>query len=298
MTAGTPVLGVDGCRGGWVGALLVDDRVGCRRHRDRRAGRQGLRMRAGGRRDRHPDRAARRRRPRGRRGWRGPSCRPGRKSSVFPTPVRTAVLGRHLAGGQPANRARHRQGAEPPGLPPVPQDRRGRRVAAAGAGTPVLEVHPEVSFAAMGADTVPSKKTRRGPRRPGSPRCARRGPAAAGGPADTGVRRRRPARRVRGGLDGPAAPPRRVTLAARGPRAVQRRPRRRDPRAEPRSSSGWMRGRSPGRQDRAASGGRPPPRGPGERRIRQCRSGRGEIARGRAAAGVAAGADSVAVRRA
>src|SRR5688572_31046845 len=161
MTSGQPVLGVDGCRGGWVGALLVDDRVelvvGASIAALVASARPGpavvgidipIGLPDAG--SRLADVAARRELP------------VGRKSSVFPTPVRSAVS---ATTWQEANQAnRHASGA---GL-----SHQGfhlcRKIAEVdgwvrdGAGVPVLEVHPEVSFAAMGADTVPSKKTAEG----------------------------------------------------------------------------------------------------------------------------------------
>ena len=159
----TVVLGVDGCRGGWIGALLVDDRVefvvgGTITDLVAAVGVVpavvGIDIPIGlpdaG--SREADVAARRELP------------VGRKSSVFPTPVRAAVA---AATWQEANRA-HRD-ATGKGL-----SHQGfnlcRKIAEVDAwirvvvGMPVLEVHPEVSFAAMGADTVPSKRTAEGRR--------------------------------------------------------------------------------------------------------------------------------------
>ena len=163
MTA-RPVLGVDGCRGGWVGALLVGDRVELVVGETISALVAAVRVApevvgvdipiglpdAG---SRAADVAARRELP------------AGRKSSVFPTPVRTAVS---AATWQEANEAHRR--ATGKGL-----SHQGfnlcRKIAevdlwvrSGAAGVPVLEVHPEVSFATMGADTVPSKKTAEGRR--------------------------------------------------------------------------------------------------------------------------------------
>lgn len=157
----TVVLGVDGCRGGWVGAVLEDDRVelvvGARI--------AGLVAAVGvapvvvgidipiGLPDTGPrqaDVAARRELP------------VGRKSSVFPTPARAAVSAATWQEANEANRRATGRGLSHQGFNLC------RKIAEVdlwvrdGPGLPVLEVHPEVSFTAMGADTVPPKRTAEG----------------------------------------------------------------------------------------------------------------------------------------
>ena len=158
MTAGTPVLGVDGCPGGWVGALLVDDDVRLSTAPGIVALVEGLPVPpavvgidipiglpdTGGR---EADRLARTELP------------PGRKSSVFPTPVRTAVLADTWPEANAANRAATGKGLSHQGFHLCRKIAEVDAWLLAGPGTTVLEVHPEVSFAAMGSDPVPSKKT-------------------------------------------------------------------------------------------------------------------------------------------
>lgn len=158
MTRARPVLGVDGCAAGWVGALLVDGRVEllvaatvaetvaqC----PVRPTVVGVDIPIGlpdaG--PRRADLAARRELPR------------GRKSSVFPTPVRDAVFALSHPEANAAHRAATGTGLSVQGFHLC------RRIAEVdawvrrGAGVEVLEVHPEVSYTAMGADTALSKKT-------------------------------------------------------------------------------------------------------------------------------------------
>ena len=155
------VLGVDGCPGGWVGALLVDDRVELRvgpTVADLVAGAGvapvvvGVDIPLGLPDDgpREADLAARRELP------------VGRKSSVFPTPVRAAVSASTHPEANTAQREATGRGLSVQGFHLC------RRIAEVdawvrgGAGVEVLEVHPEVSFTALGADTVLSKKTPEG----------------------------------------------------------------------------------------------------------------------------------------
>jgi predicted RNase H-like nuclease len=161
MTPAPPVLGVDGCPAGWVGALLIDDRVeidvaatvadlvGHARVRPVVVGVDipiGL-PDAG---PREADLAARRELPR------------GRKSSVFPTPVRDAVSAATHPEANAAHRAATGKGLSVQGFHLC------RRIAEVdawvrgGAGLEVLEVHPEVTFTALGADSVLSKRTSAG----------------------------------------------------------------------------------------------------------------------------------------
>ena len=87
---------------------------------------------------------------------------PGRKSSVFPTPVRTSVLADTWQEANAANRAATGKGLSHQGFHLCRKIAEVDAWLLAGAGMTVVEVHPEVSFAAMGADPVPSKKTAEG----------------------------------------------------------------------------------------------------------------------------------------
>lgn len=161
MTAGAPVLGVDGCPGGWVGALLVDDEVRLStaptivelvEGQPEAPAVVGIDIPiglpdTGGR---EADRLARTELP------------PGRKSSVFPTPVRTSVLADTWREANAANRAATGKGLSHQGFHLCKKIAEVDAWLLAGPGTTVVEVHPEVSFAAMGADPVPSKKTAEG----------------------------------------------------------------------------------------------------------------------------------------
>lgn len=155
------VLGVDGCRGGWVGALLVVDQV------DLVVGDTVAALVASleespdvvgidipiGLPDAGPrlaDVAARRELP------------VGRKSSVFPTPVRAAVSAATWQEANEANRRATGKGLSHQGFNLCRKIAEVDAWVRSGPGPTVLEVHPEVSFAAMGADTVPSKKSAEG----------------------------------------------------------------------------------------------------------------------------------------
>jgi len=161
MTSGQPVLGVDGCRGGWVGALLVDDRValvvGASIAALVATARPGpavvgidipIGLPDAG--SRLADVAARRELP------------VGRKSSVFPTPVRSAVSATTWQEANQANRRASGAGLSHQGFHLCRKIAEVDAWVRDGIRVPVLEVHPEVSFVAMGADTVPSKKTAEG----------------------------------------------------------------------------------------------------------------------------------------
>ena len=155
------VLGVDGCPGGWVGALLVEDRI------ELLVGTTvaelvaravpspvvvGVDIPIGLPDDgpREADLAARRELP------------TERKSSVFPTPVRDAVGAVSHPEANAAHRAATGRGLSVQGFHLC------RRIAEVDGwvrgdpGVPVLEVHPEVSFTALGADTVLAKRTAAG----------------------------------------------------------------------------------------------------------------------------------------
>ena len=155
------VLGVDGCRGGWIGAVLDDDGV------ELVVGHHiaGLVVAVGvapavigidipiGLPDTGPrqaDIAARRELP------------VGRKSSVFPTPARAAVSAATWQEANEANRSATGRGLSHQGFNLCRKIAEVDRWVRGGPGMPVLEVHPEVSFAAMGADTVPPKRTAEG----------------------------------------------------------------------------------------------------------------------------------------
>ena len=157
MTA-PAVLGVDGCAAGWVGALLVDDRVelvvaGTVAEVVVRARVPpvvvGVDIPVGlpdaG--PREADLAARRELP------------PGRKSSVFPTPVRDAVSATSHPEANAAHRAATGKGLSVQGFHLCRRIAEVDEWVRGGAGVEVLEVHPEVSFTALGADTTLSKKT-------------------------------------------------------------------------------------------------------------------------------------------
>jgi len=151
------VLGVDGCRGGWVGALLVGDRVELVVGDTITALVSTVRVApvvigidipiglpdAG---PRLADVAARRELP------------VGRKSSVFPTPVRAAVSAATWQEANESNRRATGKGLSHQGFNLCRKIAEVDAWVCSGPRVTVLEVHPEVSFAAMGADTVPSKK--------------------------------------------------------------------------------------------------------------------------------------------
>ncbi len=155
------VLGVDGCPAGWVGALLVGHRITLHvapavellvSRLERPPAVVGIDIPIGLPDDgsREADRLARTRLP------------PGRKSSVFPTPVRAAVLADTWPEANAANRAASGKGLSHQGFNLCRKIAEvdawlGRR-----AGVRVVEVHPEVSFAALGADTAVPKRTAAG----------------------------------------------------------------------------------------------------------------------------------------
>jgi predicted RNase H-like nuclease len=160
--SGTPaVLGVDGCRGGWVGAFLVDGRIELLVD----AGVAALVARCprppavvgvdipiglpddGGR---LADAAARSLLP------------PGRTSSIFPTPARAAVAAPTWQEANAANRAATGKGLSHQAFHLCARIAEVDGWVREAPGPVVLEVHPEVSFTAMGADTRPSKKTAEG----------------------------------------------------------------------------------------------------------------------------------------
>jgi predicted RNase H-like nuclease len=151
------VLGVDGCAAGWVGALLVDGQVSLSVAPGIEALVAALPVvpavvgvdipiglpDSGGR---EADRLARAELP------------VGRKSSVFPTPVRAAVLADTWPEANAANRAASGKGLSHQGFNLCRKIAEVDAWVLAGPPVAVAEVHPEVSFAVMGADTRPSKK--------------------------------------------------------------------------------------------------------------------------------------------
>jgi len=156
-----PVLGVDGCPAGWVGALLVGDEITLHvapaiellvARLEVVPAVVGVDIPIGlpddGRRE--ADRLARTELP------------PGRKSSVFPTPVRAAVLADSWPEANQANRAASGRGLSHQGFNLCRKIAEVDEWVRRGPGTLVVEVHPEVSFAAMGADTAVPKRTAAG----------------------------------------------------------------------------------------------------------------------------------------
>ena len=161
-----PVLGVDGCRAGWVGALLRDSAY------DVVAGRDfaslvasaralaphlavvGVDMPIGlaGSRPRLADAAARRVLPR------------SRKSSVFPVPTRAAVAATTQQEASELNReATGGTGLSHQAFNLVPKILEVDAFVRSRPGVQVIEVHPEVSFATLDPECVLlSKKTAAG----------------------------------------------------------------------------------------------------------------------------------------
>jgi predicted RNase H-like nuclease len=156
------VLGVDGCPGGWVGARLVDDRleVLVARRIDALVAAAGDVAVVGvdmpiGLPDSGGPRAAealaRRRLP------------PGRKSSVFPTPMRAACEATTWAEANALNKEACGRGLSHQGFGLTRKIVEVDTWVRSGPGVLVAEVHPEVSFAAIDpACVVASKKTREG----------------------------------------------------------------------------------------------------------------------------------------
>jgi predicted RNase H-like nuclease len=156
-----PVLGVDGCPAGWIGALLVDDVLSLHVAPSTAALLAGLPVAPvvvgidipiglpdDG--SREADRLARTELP------------PGRKSSVFPTPVRAAVLADTWPEANAANREASGKGLSHQGFNLCRKIAEVDAWVQAGPGLPVVEVHPEVCFTALGADTVVGKRTAAG----------------------------------------------------------------------------------------------------------------------------------------
>jgi predicted RNase H-like nuclease len=157
------VLGVDGCRAGWVGALLSADGVvglvapTIAELHDRASRLDRPHVVAVdipiGLPDEGPRRAdvlARTELPR------------GRTSSVFPTPSRAAVAASSHPEANAANRRATGKGLSVQGFHLCAKIAEVDQWVRSGPGVGVLEVHPEVSFTALGADTVLAKRTAAG----------------------------------------------------------------------------------------------------------------------------------------
>lgn len=156
------MLGVDGCRAGWVGAVLagttlevlvaprITDLVAAARERNPDLAAVGIDMPIGlpDDRPRVSDALARLRLPR------------GRKSSVFPTPSRAACEATTHQEASAANREELGVGLSVQAFRLVPKILEVDAFIRSGPPYAVLEVHPEVSFAAIDPTCViPSKRT-------------------------------------------------------------------------------------------------------------------------------------------
>lgn len=151
------VLGVDGCPGGWVGARLADDRVDILVAASlvelvRDAGAVvvvGVDMPIGlpdGGAPRTAEALARRRLP------------PGRKSSVFPTPMRTACEASTWAEANAANKAACGRGLSHQAFGLTRKILEVDAYVRAEHRVRVAEVHPEVSFATLDPSCVVASK--------------------------------------------------------------------------------------------------------------------------------------------
>jgi predicted RNase H-like nuclease len=156
------VLGVDGCKSGWVGALLhgttydvlvagdMADLVTGARRRERGLQVVGVDIPIGlpDQGARLTDRLARARLP------------VGRKSSVFPTPARAAVEATSHPEASAANREAVGVGLSVQAFHLIPKILDVDAYLRSGPGVTLLEVHPEVSFAEIDpVCVVPSKLT-------------------------------------------------------------------------------------------------------------------------------------------
>jgi predicted RNase H-like nuclease/GrpB-like predicted nucleotidyltransferase (UPF0157 family) len=164
---GPPVLGVDGCKAGWVGALLTVEGIEVQVARNiadlvasARGRRPGLQVVAVDMpiglpddRPRRTDTAARLALP------------VGRKSSVFSTPSRAATEPETYPEASAANREVLGRGISQQAFRLIPKILEADAYVRGGPPVPVLEAHPEVSFAAIAPDcVVPSKKSVEGAR--------------------------------------------------------------------------------------------------------------------------------------
>jgi predicted RNase H-like nuclease len=162
---GLPVLGVDGCKAGWVGALLRGSTYDVLVAADIAGLVDAARKLAPGLavvavdipiglpddRLRTTDVLARSQLP------------VGRKSSVFPTPSRAAVEHTTHPEASTANREAVGVGLSVQAFHLVPKILDVDRYVARGTLVPVIEAHPEVTFAEIDpACVVPSKATREG----------------------------------------------------------------------------------------------------------------------------------------
>ena len=174
---GPPVLGVDGCKAGWVGALLRGSTYDVLVAADIAGLVDAARQIAPGLavvavdipiglpddRPRTTDVLARSQLP------------VGRKSSVFPTPSRAAVEHTTHPEASAANREAVGVGLSVQAFHLVPKILDVDRYLARDTAVPVVEAHPEVTFAEIDpACVVPSKTTREG-------HAARRGALSAVG---------------------------------------------------------------------------------------------------------------------
>jgi predicted RNase H-like nuclease/GrpB-like predicted nucleotidyltransferase (UPF0157 family) len=159
---GPPVLGVDGCKAGWVGVLLtrggIEVLVAAEivalvdEARNRRPGLEvvGIDMPIGLPDDapRGTDLGARKRLP------------AGRKSSVFPTPARAAIEADTYVDANAANREALGRGLSQQAYRLIPKIVQVDDYVRFGAPVNVVEAHPEVSFAEIDPTCViPSKLT-------------------------------------------------------------------------------------------------------------------------------------------
>lgn len=162
---GPPVLGVDGCTAGWVGALLRGSTYDVLVAPDIAALVQEARRREPGlavvaidmpiglpdERPRTTDVLARRRLP------------TGRKSSVFPTPSRAATTRTTYVEASAANRSALGRGLSQQAFRLVPKILDVDAFVRSGPPVTVLEAHPEVSLAEIDPDcVVPGKTTAAG----------------------------------------------------------------------------------------------------------------------------------------
>ncbi len=160
------VLGVDGCRAGWVGVVLagdsataivggtIGDLVTAARLAHPDLATVGIDIPIGLPDDapRQADRLARQRLP------------TGRKSSVFPAPTRAACAAKTHAKASAANRAATgRVGISVQAFGLIPKILEVDAYVRSPRSSRIVEVHPEVSFADIDADcVVPAKRTAAG----------------------------------------------------------------------------------------------------------------------------------------
>ena len=154
--AADPVLGVDGCPGGWVGALVTGRRVRWLAARSVASMLDGaavvgidimIGLPEAGRRD--ADRAARDRLGTAR-------------SSVFYTPVRPVLAADGYPEANRISRACSGYGLSQQAWQLVPRIRQVDALMSADLQARVVEVHPELSFRALDPRVVHSKRTARG----------------------------------------------------------------------------------------------------------------------------------------